>query len=298
MDGRRASTELTGGERDEVEIGRAPAPRRSGAGVTQGPLRRIDRTLGAASVASLILWLAGFAPGQAVAGTLVRFDTDQGTFDVHLFDAAMPVTVANFLNYVEDGRYDGSVVHRASDIPGPIPVDFVIQGGGFFLTDPVPPDTVLSFATVVTDPPIADEPGGGVAGPSNMRGTIAMAKSGPDTVTSQWFVNQDDNSFLDDPLRADGGFSAFGLVLGDGMDVVDAIGALPLPPDFGFAISAPFSELPLQDFTGSSIEDIREINTVVVWSVSVVPEPTSALVPGLCLLALLGKRRHGKRSAR
>jgi cyclophilin family peptidyl-prolyl cis-trans isomerase len=188
-------------------------------------------------------------------------------------------------------------VHRASDIFDPVPRDFVIQGGGYFLNDPVPPATILSFDTVVTDPPIADEPGGGVFGPSNVRGTLAMAKSGPDTATSQWFINQGDNSLLDDPLRADGGFSAFGLVLGSGMDVVDAIGALPLPEDFGFAIASPFNDLPLLDFTGDSIDDIREVNTVVVWSVTVVPEPGSSAMwaaGALALYALAGLRARAR----
>ncbi|WP_218932066.1 peptidylprolyl isomerase [Adhaeretor mobilis] len=194
----------------------------------------------------------------------MRFDTVEGAFDLELFDDQVPVTVNNFLGYVNTQRYDGSVVHRNSDTSDPVLRDFVIQGGGFFLNDPTPPSDTISFANVVTDPPIDDEPGGGVTGPSNVRGTIAMAKSGTDTVTSQWFINQGDNSILDSPTRPDGGFSAFGQVLGDGMTVVDAIGDLPLPSDFGFGIGAPFNDLPLRNFSGDSIDDIREIHTVVV----------------------------------
>ena len=208
---------------------------------------------------------------SAQAGTVVRFDTVEGIFDVQLFDDLMPVTVANFLGYANADRYDGTVVHRNSDTLGR---DFVIQGGGFTLIDPDPPNpaAVISFDSVVDsnnpDPPINDEPGGGVAGPSNLRGTIAMAKSGPNTVTSQWFINQGDNSFLDDPNRGDGGFSAFGQVLGDGMVVVDAIGDLPLPNDFGFGIGSPFNDLPLRNFSGSEINEIRVENTVTVNSIS------------------------------
>jgi peptidyl-prolyl cis-trans isomerase A (cyclophilin A) len=198
----------------------------------------------------------------------------------------MPRAVANFLVYVNGGRYDGSVVHRNSDTTLPSIRDFVIQGGGFFLQDPVPPGTTLTFSNVILEPPILDEPGGGVPGPSNVRGTIAMAKFGPDTVTSQWFINQGDNSFLDDPMRPDGGFSVFGEVLGDGMTVVDAIGDLPLPTDFGFAIGSPFNDLPLRNFNGNSIEDVRVANTVVVNSISVVPEPSTALLMGLGLVGL------------
>jgi cyclophilin family peptidyl-prolyl cis-trans isomerase len=199
-----------------------------------------------------------------------------GNFDVRLFDTAMPRTVTNFLHYVTTNKYNGSVVHRNSDTadtPGGPLRDFVIQGGGYYLHDPVPPSTVMSASQVATIAPILDEPGGGVAGPSNLRGTIAMAKSGPNTVTSQWFINQGNNSFLDNPARPDGGFSAFGAVLGNGMTVVDAIGDLPLPSDFGFSISPPFNDLPLRNFSGTSITDIRVQHTVTVLQVRVLNLP-------------------------
>jgi peptidyl-prolyl cis-trans isomerase A (cyclophilin A) len=212
----------------------------------------------------------GAAPTALRAATIVRFQTVMGNFDIQLFDATMPRTVTNFLHYVNEDTYDNSVVHRNSDTnDGSGTRDFVIQGGGYYLTDPVPPNTIMSAGSVVTIAPIADEPGGGVAGPSNLRGTIAMAKSGPNTVTSQWFINQGNNSFLDNPARSDGGFSAFGAVLGNGMSVVDAIGDLPLPSDFGFAIGAPFNDLPLRDFSGSNINQVRVANTVTVQSVRV-----------------------------
>ncbi|MGI9430398.1 MAG: peptidylprolyl isomerase [Bythopirellula sp.] len=233
----------------------------------------------AQALATLVLLLSlSFAAKVVSAGTVVRFDTVEGVFDVQLYDNNMPVTVANFLSYADAGRYDGTVVHRNSDTQGR---DFVIQGGGFSLNDPDPPDpnAIISFDYVVDpsnpDPPINDEPGGGVAGPSNLRGTIAMAKSGPNTVTSQWFINQGDNSFLDSPTRGDGGFSSFGTVLGDGMIVVDAIGDLPLPGDFGFGIGSPFNDLPLRNFSGTAINHVRVANTVTVNSISQL-----ALVPG------------------
>jgi peptidyl-prolyl cis-trans isomerase A (cyclophilin A) len=207
---------------------------------------------------------------ESRAASVVRFDTVLGSFDVQLFDSVTPDTVQNFLGYVNTDRYDGTVIHRNSDTADPILRDFVIQGGGFSLNDPDPPNpsSIITFSNVSTDPPINDEPGGGVAGPSNIRGTIAMAKSGPNTVTSQFFINQGDNSFLDDPNRGDGGFSAFGWVLGDGMDIVDAIGDLPLPTDFLFSIGSPFNDLPLRNFSGTSIIDIRVEHTVTVNSVS------------------------------
>ena len=174
----------------------------------------------------LAAWVA--APSRGEAATVVRFATDLGAFDIQLFDATMPRTVTNFRSYITANQYDGTVIHRNSDTTdttgGPTR-DFVIQGGGFPLVNDQP---VLRESRVVTTAAINDEPGGGTAGPSNVRGTIAMAKSGPNTVTSQWFINQGNNAFLDNPARSDGGFSAFGMVLGDGMTVVDAIGDLPL----------------------------------------------------------------------
>lgn len=207
----------------------------------------------------------------ASAATIVRFHTDFGNIDIQMFDAQMPRTVTNFLNYVRTSRYNGTAVHRNSDtadVAGGPMRDFVIQGGGYVFTEASP---IINFLRVQTDPAIADEPGGGVRGPSNVRGTIAMAKSGPNTVNSQWFINQGNNSILDDPTRGDGGFSAFGAILDGGMAAVDAIGALPVPRTntFGFTIAAPFNDLPLRNFTGNKIEDIRVVNTVSLQSVIV-----------------------------
>ena len=147
--------------------------------------------------------LLAVLPATASAQSVVRFDTVEGAFDVELFDDAMPRTVANFLFYVMEGRYDGSVVHRNSDTADPILRDFVIQGGGFFLSDPAPGETVITFGRVTPETPILDEPGGGVAGPSNVRVTLALAKAGPDTADRQGFINPGDPAFLDDPQRSD-----------------------------------------------------------------------------------------------
>ena len=223
-------------------------------------------------IAGILTGILTVMTASHAVGTIVRFETSLGNFDIRLYDSAMPRTVANFLQYVTTSKYNGSVVHRNSDTQdtpsGPLR-DFVIQGGGYYLQDPVPPSTTISYTQVTTDAPIADEPGGGVAGISNLRGTIAMAKSGPNTVTSQWFINQGNNSTLDSPLRGDGGFAAFGAVLGNGMTVVDAIGDLPIPTHFGFSIGSPFGELPLRNFSGSSISQIRVANTVTVSQVHV-----------------------------
>lgn len=216
----------------------------------------------------LVIGLIAFAcprPEPVEAATLVRFTTDLGDFDLQLLDDVMPRTVTNFLEYVNSGRYDGTVVHRGADTFDPdlgAQREFVVQGGGFAVEDG---DPFITSDPIDLDPPIDDEPGGGAAGPSNLRGTIAMAKSGPNTVTSQWYVNQGDNSVLDDPSRPDGGFSAFGRVLRDGMDVIDAIGALPIG-NMSAVLGGSFGQLPLRDFTGSSESDVTVANTVTVQS--------------------------------
>ncbi len=196
---------------------------------------------------SLVL-LSGLAcPSSAV---VVRYSfsingSSIGTVDVRLFQSAMPNTVTNFLNYVDDNDWDGSFIHRRSGL-----ADSgvgVVQGGGFIvpttgLIEDVGGQLFLNFDQVPTDPPINDEPGGGVAGPSNLRGTIAMAKSGPNTATSQWYFNTIDNTVLDNPNQSSGGFSAFGRVLGNGMNVIDSIVALPR-----FNVGGAFNTLPVFD---------------------------------------------------
>ncbi|MGL4513737.1 MAG: peptidylprolyl isomerase [Lacipirellulaceae bacterium] len=200
------------------------------------------------------------APADA---TIVRFSTVMGTFDVRMFDKVMPRTVANFVGYANRGDYENSLVHRSA-FSGPTP--FVIQGGGweFNNTTQVEP---RNFPVVPTQPQIADEPGGGVTGLSNVRGTIAMAKSGPNTVTSQWFINLGNNSGLDAPTRPDGGFSAFGRVLGTGMTVVDAISALPR-----FAFQSPWNEAPMRNYTQAQYNAFTPVgadNVVLINNITV-----------------------------
>ena len=145
----------------------------------------------------------------AGAGTIVRVSTSIGDFSIELLDGTAPITVQNYLNYVNRNDYNGTYIHRAID-------DFVVQGGAFrFKLFEGPID-------VPTDPPIANE----FKGVSNTRGTVAMAKIGgdPNSATNQWFVNLIDNLVLD---VTDGGFTVFGQVLGEGMQIVDAIDDLP-----------------------------------------------------------------------
>ena len=163
---------------------------------------------------------------QISNATVVQFETVLGNFEVNLYDNATPETVANFLNYVNNGRFTNSIFHRS--VPG-----FVVQGGGFMFDMALPLGDVPTFPAVVNEPVYA-----------NVRGTIAMAKLGgdPDSASSQFFFNLGNNTANLD--NQNGGFTVFGEVVGDGMDVVDAIAALPFY-DFGGALT----DLPLRNFT-------------------------------------------------
>ena len=159
--------------------------------------------------------------------TLVRFTTNLGTLDVELFDESMPVTVANFLNYVDSGRYNWSFIHRSTTYdPNTIQV---VQGGGFFF------QTANSISAIAADSPIILEPSG-----SNLRGTLAMARTNdPNSATSQWFFNSADNTQLDS------NYAVFGRVTSaQGLAVLDAFASVPVY-DASEQLGAVFSELPL-----------------------------------------------------
>ncbi len=133
---------------------------------------------------------------------MIRFETSHGPFTVELFAAEAPVTVENFLRYVDDGFFDGTIFHRI--VPG-----FVIQGGGL----------TADFANKKTRAPIANEAKNGL---KNGRGFLSMARTSDiSSATSQFFVNLADNAFLDHGPR-DFGYAVFGRVT-EGMDVIDKI---------------------------------------------------------------------------
>jgi peptidyl-prolyl cis-trans isomerase A (cyclophilin A) len=195
----------------------------------------------------ICLSMAILASGPAFA-TNVIMQTPFGEVEIELFDEETPQTVANFLKYVNDGAYANSFIHRSD--PG-----FVEQGGGFSFIDGAP-------VAIPTDPPVINEPG-----ISNLRGTIAMAKrSGdPNSATSQWFFNLADNSANLD--NTNGGFTVFGQVTGNGMDVIDQIAALQV-----WNAGAPLGELPLIDYSGTGpvtedhlvMIDIEEVNGFLI----------------------------------
>ena len=174
-----------------------------------------------------------FFAQSAVADRVVTFKTPLGIFDILLLEDEAPVTVQNFLGYVNRGDYTGTFIHRS--VPG-----FVLQAGGYAY-DPL----TNSAPHIDTQPPIINE-----FGRSNIRGTVAMAKSGgdPNSATSEWFVNLADNSVNLD--NQNGGFTVFGIVINNGMEVVDKIAALPRP---GFG--GVFADTPAIDFSGTIESD-------------------------------------------
>jgi peptidyl-prolyl cis-trans isomerase A (cyclophilin A) len=188
--------------------------------------------------------LVGLAACSTLAqATVVRFQTSLGNIDVRLYDSATPLTVANFLNYSNANRYDGTFIHRS-------PPGFVVQGGGFYFT---PPNSVAPVVDPANpDPPVMNEPG-----ISNKRGTIAMAKLGgnPNSATSQWFFNLTDNSGPPPALdTTNGGFTVFGRVVGNGMSVVDAIDALP-QADLDGAGGQTFDQVPLRGTSADTLQN-------------------------------------------
>jgi len=159
------------------------------------------------STTALALLLVLMSPVAAWAQK-VRLATSEGDIVLELEREKAPRTVDNFLAYVKAGHYDGTIFHRV------IPT-FMIQGGG------MQPD----MSEKPTKAPIPLESRNGL---SNQRGTVAMARTGdPNSATAQFFINVNDNLFLDQPQARDGnGYAVFGRVIA-GMEVVDKIKAAP-----------------------------------------------------------------------
>ncbi len=153
---------------------------------------------------ALGLALVPSATGQDAKNPRVVMETNHGKITIELYADKAPITVKNFLQYVEDKHYDGAIFHR-------VIADFMIQGGGF---EP-------GLKEKKTRDPIKNEAGNGV---KNERGTIAMARtSEADSATAQFFINTVNNKGLDRENARDGvGYAVFGKVV-DGIDVVDKI---------------------------------------------------------------------------
>lgn len=148
------------------------------------------------------------APEPAPGNPVVAVSTTLGDFTIELFKERAPASVANFLQYVQDGFYPGTVFHRVKS-------GFMIQGGGFTET----------LVEKPTRPPIQNEATNGLR---NVRGTVAMARTRQlRSATAQWYVNLVDNRMLDHAgyNPDDFGYAVFGRVLA-GMDIVDKIAAV------------------------------------------------------------------------
>lgn len=177
------------------------------------------------------------------SGPVVRFKTDLGNIDVVLYPSVAPNTVANFLNYVNRGAYNGSFIHRSA-------TNFVIQGGGFKFVN-------NQTVTIPADPPVVNE-----FNVSNTRGTLAMAKLGgdPNSATNQWFFNES-NTNAGPPANLDstnGGSTVFGRITNNaGLAVMDAIAALPITN-----AGSPFDELPVRNYTSGTIQDANLVHLI------------------------------------
>jgi cyclophilin family peptidyl-prolyl cis-trans isomerase len=169
------------------------------------------------------------SPPPAPTGPVqVRISTTLGAFTVEVDPVRAPLTVANFLQYVRDGHYDGTIFHRVIG-------SFVVQGGGHL------PDG----AEKPTRPGVPNESGNGL---SNRRGTIAMARiEAPHSGTAQFYVNLNDNLALD-PSPARWGYAVFGRVVA-GMDVVDRIASTATGARGPFAEDTPLEPVLIESAT-------------------------------------------------
>ena len=158
-------------------------------------------------VVTAVLTMGRAARAQEMAETpKIIFSTTHGSFMIELYPQKAPITVKNFLAYVDAGYFDNTVFHRV--IPG-----FMIQGGGF----------TEQMQKKPTQPPIKNEANNGL---KNKRGTLSMARTGVvDSATAQFFINLKDNVFLDHGSR-DFGYAVFARVIA-GMEVVEKIAAVP-----------------------------------------------------------------------
>lgn len=159
------------------------------------------------AAAAFVLALAAVHPAWAESAPRVKLSTSAGDIVIEVYPDKAPKTAANFLQYVREKYYDGTIFHRV--IPS-----FMIQGGG------MTPD----MKEKITRPPIPLETRPDL---KNDRGTVAMARTGdPNSATGQFFINVVDNNRLNAPSPDGHGYAVFGKVV-SGMDVVDKIRAVP-----------------------------------------------------------------------
>lgn len=196
-------------------------------------LHKIPRVL-IISIAALCL-----SSMSAMAGTLVKIQTNLGDIVLELNDEKAPNSVANFIGYVNDGFYNGTVFHRVID-------GFMIQGGGF----------TEDLQKKGTKAPIQNEASNGL---KNMKGTVAMARTNaPHSATAQFFINVVNNDFLNyrSSTSRGWGYAVFGKVV-QGMDVVDKMRKVPTGPGGPFPKDVPQAPIIIQ---GAMVMEAKAAN--------------------------------------
>ena len=194
-------------------------------------LRRLSVFLALAVAAGSMMTDQTETQADEGASPLVTFETTHGSFAVALESDSAPKTVENFLAYVRDGHYNGTIFHR-------IIAGFMIQGGGYD----------ERYQQLPTRAPIENEAPGA---PGNDRGTIAMARTAdPHSATAQFFINVVDNDFLNHRGKnpQGWGYAAFGRVV-DGMETVDRIAALQTGPGGPFPSDVPKEAVVIEKVT-------------------------------------------------
>ncbi|HEY8902939.1 MAG TPA: peptidylprolyl isomerase [Chthoniobacterales bacterium] len=215
-----------------------------------------------------VLAVASFS--ARATDSIVQLTTPVGSMTFELYDSAKPITVANFLRYIRDGKYTGSFAHRLIQ-------NFVLQGGGYYIDSTNTVQSVVSYGTIMNE-----------AGPfpaySNVQGTLSMAKLGGDanSASSQWFLNLADNSSNLDAQN--GGFTVFAKLL-TGSDVLQKILAFTSytgtdGPDMIADLSngnpnSPFTDVPLMKVLNSGyvLSDLF----YTTWTIISTPAPTLAV---------------------
>ena len=171
---------------------------------------------------ALLALVLPLAAAKAAEPPRVMLETSLGDFVIQLDTERAPLTSANFLQYVKEGFYNGTIIHRIEN-------NFVVQGGGY--------DTAYKSKT--TRGQVVNESGNGL---SNKRFTVGLARTGsPHSGTSQFYVNLADNEVLD-PNPARWGYAVFGKIV-DGFQVVEQIGQQPTGDVATFKASAPLTQI-------------------------------------------------------
>ena len=245
-----------------------------------------DLTVAAGTAQSVVKLKKTFAL-SGVTGQVVRFSTSLGNMDVELDTADYPLNVANFLAYVNSGRYNDTFIHRS--ISG-----FIFQGGGYH------EDGNLNYHHIDKDAAVTGEHKA-----SNVRGTIAFAltsgTNSADTGTSEWFFNLADNIPLDTYSQNQGPFTAFGRVIGSGLTTMDAIANVltydlskfVTSSDDGIPNFGVFTDVPLNNYDSSQGTNLSP-DLVRINQVSIIPLlPAATGDPALLKVKVKGNTNPG-----